>query len=136
MLRLGVVGLMTVMGACAAARAIPTSGSAGASLRLEERSADDARRVFPERITEAKLPAVDRFAHRVWAEHAGAISSEVRICVRPNGTTESVNLLATSGMIDYDIEVVEGAVKWRYEPYLAPAATLVCRDATVTYSAK
>lgn len=136
MLRMGVVALVTITGACAAARAIPSSGSAGSGLRLEERSADDARRVFPTRVTEATLPAVDRFAHRVWAEYAGAISSEVRICVRPNGTTESVNLLNTSGMIDYDIEVVEGAAKWRYQPYLAPAATLVCRDATVTYNAK
>jgi len=136
MLRMGVVGLMSIMGACAAARAIPTSGSAGAGLRLEERSADDARRVFPARVTDASLPAVDRFAHRVWAEHAGTISSEVRICVRPNGTTESVNLLGTSGMIDYDIEVVEGVAKWRYEPFHAPAATLVCREAMITYVAK
>lgn len=135
LMRFGVVTLISISaGACATTSPIPTSGARG-SLQLDARGPDDAQNVFPVRVTEAKLPEVDRFAHRVWAEHAGSVSTEVRLCVNPDGTTESVNLLSTSGMLDYDIEVVEGVAKWRYEPFAAPTGTRICRAATVTYNA-
>jgi hypothetical protein len=133
----GIVALISISGgSCAASGAFPTTGRAGTTLQLEERSGDDARRVFPSRVSEARLDSADRFAHRVWSEHAGSVSAEVRLCVRPNGTTESVLLLETSGLLDYDIAVVEGVAQWRYEPFAAPAKTLLCRAATVTYNAK
>src|SRR5687768_6641712 len=120
--RIGVVVVaFSIGGACATTSPIPSSGSAGSNLQLEERGGDDAKRVFPERIGKARLDKVDRFAYRVWSEHNGAVSTEVRLCVRPNGSTESVNLLSTSGMLDYDIQVVEGVAQWRYEPFHAPA---------------
>jgi len=137
MLRMGALALLiSISGAaCATTSAIPASGARG-DLRLDVRSPDDAHKVFPARVGEARLDRVDRFAHRVWAEHAGAVSTEVRLCINPDGTTESVNLLQTSGMLDYDIEVVEGAAKWHYQPFNAPEGTRVCRAATVTYQAK
>ena len=96
---------------------------------------DEARRVFPERISEAALPQVDRLAHRVHAEYAGTISAQVRLCLKPDGATDYVNLLASSGMVPYDLAVVDTLSSWRYTPYQAPADTRVCEDLTVTYHA-
>ena len=94
---------------------------------------DEATNRFPQRISQAELPAADRISHRIDSEHNGAIAAKVRLCVTPEGKVGAVDLLDSSGMAAYDEAVVASIQSWEYASYPAPSDTRVCEKVTVTY---
>jgi len=109
------------------------TGAAVPQLDLHATSADNAERTFPERLTDARLPAADHLSHRIAAEYAGAIAAQVRLCVTPAGKVSSVDLIAPSGMDAYDRAVVDAIAGWQYEAFAAPDVAQVCERLTVAY---
>ena len=95
--------------------------------------ASDAQRVFPERLSKPLLPAADRLARAIAYEHGGSISTQVHLCVRPDGEIGDITLLMTSGMDDFDRAVVDGISDWQYASFKAPKDTRVCENLTVSY---
>lgn len=90
---------------------------------------------FPGRISAAALPGADRLAHRIHAEHNGAIAAQVRLCVAPSGDVDQVDMVASSGMAEFDAAVVDGVGAWQYAAYPAPESIRVCENVTVAYRA-
>ena len=105
----------------------------GSHLDLQSVPATDAKRVFPARVSKPLLPAADRLARQIAYEHGGSISTQVHLCVRPDGEIGDITLLMTSGMDDFDRAVVDGISDWQYAAFKAPAATRVCENLTVSY---
>lgn len=107
----------------------------GSDLDLDPRSPDDAKQDFPKRVSEVDLSRVDRMSHRINVEHGGTVRAQVKLCVAPTGSVADVDLVASSGMPEYDDAVVDAAAGWQYAAYPAPAGTRVCQDVTVAYRA-
>lgn len=124
---------------CATVGGLPERGAAGSGrgqLTLDTRSPDDARATFPTRLSRAELPGADRLANKIAVEAGGAVATEVKLCVAPDGSVEKVDLLGKSALPDYDAAVVDGLADWKYAAYKAPASVRVCEKLTVSYRAR
>lgn len=96
---------------------------------------DDASRAHLTRLSPPELDGADRLYHRIEVAHAGKAATQVRLCVTPAGSVDSVNVIASSGLADYDRTVVDAVAGWQYAAYAAPAETRVCENLTVAYHA-
>lgn len=97
---------------------------------------DDANRRQLARLSTPDLRAADRLYHRISVEKAGMASTQVRLCVEPSGTVDTVDVVASSGLAEYDQAVVDNVASWQYAAFPAPSETRVCEDLTVAYHAK
>jgi len=104
-------------------------------LELHATAMDEGQPAFPQRITEARLPGADRLSREIAFEPYGTVTTQVRLCIAPDGKVASVGLLAPSGMDAFDRAVVEGLAGWKYAAFPAPANTRVCENLTVAYRA-
>ncbi len=102
---------------------------------LDDDKSDDATRHQLARVSSPDLRGADRLYHRISVEKAGTASTQVRLCVAPSGAVDTVDVVATSGMAEYDQAVVDNVGAWQYEAFAAPAETRVCENLTVAYHA-
>jgi len=96
---------------------------------------DDAPRTQLTRLSSPELPRADRLYHRIETERAGLASTQVRLCVAPSGTVDTVEVVEGSGLAEYDQTVVDSVSSWQYAAFAAPAETRVCENLTVAYHA-
>ena len=125
---------MNVLGVTLAALAFAGCAATGPSTRAADPQVATA--AFPKRLTGGEdLPTVRRFNRAIETRHDGAVNAQVRVCVSPDGQVASAELVSSSGLEDYDREVLTDVQAWRYEPYAAPAETKVCERLEVSYRA-
>jgi TonB family protein len=96
---------------------------------------DDVSRAHLSRVSPPELDGADRLYRRIETERAGLASTQVRFCVTPAGSVETVDVIASSGLPEYDRTVVDAVSTWQYAAYAAPAETRVCENLTVAYHA-
>lgn len=123
---------MKALGLIVAALAF-TGCAANAPHTTEPQTASIA---FPKRVTGGDdLPTVRRLNRAIETRHDGQVNAQVRICVAPDGQVASAELLSSSGLADYDRELLTAVESWTFEPYAAPAETRVCERLDVSYRA-
>lgn len=64
--------------------------------------------------------------------HDGHVDATLRVCIDDKGTVESVDVVESSGISDYDKHLVEVASAWTYSESEGDA----CRLVTVEYEDK
>ena len=124
------MSLSIALAACATAPSSQHSRVNGPN--LVARAGDEAMAWFPSPREEPQLPTVDRFANRLVAIGADAVSARVHVCVTPDGHADAT-LLRPSGVSYFDDAVVRDVSAWQYEPYAAPATVHVCKAFTLRY---
>ncbi|MBL0213926.1 MAG: TonB family protein [Myxococcales bacterium] len=133
--RLGLgLGLALALGACATtgASTLDREPHAGSRVQLDLVPHADATRVFPAAI-DPRLPSADRMSHQILAELGDAASIEVKLCVVPDGSVSSVEVLSSSRLAAFDDSVMADAMHWRFAPQPGPATVRTCERATITY---
>jgi TonB family protein len=104
----------------------------GSRVKLDLVPHADASRMFPAAI-DPRLPRADRLATQIRAELGDTASLEVRLCVAPQGTVQSVELLRGSSLAAFDQSVIADAMSWQFEALPGPAGVKTCERATITY---
>ena len=131
-----VVAAALLLSACATTGTPSTLGTeparTGSRVQLDLAVHPDAARVFPAAI-DPRLPRADRLAHRLLAELGDTASLEVRLCVAPQGTVTSVEVLRGSSHEAFDQSVIADAMSWQFEALPGPASVKTCERATITY---
>ncbi len=128
------IGLGLGLGACATtgASALDREPHAGSRVQLDLVPHADATRVFPAAI-DPRLPSADRLSHQIFSELGDAASIEVKLCVVPEGSVSSVEVLSSSRLAAFDDSVMADAMHWRFAPRPGPATVRTCERATITY---
>jgi len=131
-----VVAAVLLFSACATTGTPSTLGTeparTGSRVQLDLAVHADAARVFPAAI-DPRLPRADRLAHQIRATLGDTASLEVRLCVAPQGTVTSVELLRGSSNEAFDQSVIADAMSWQFEALPGPASVKTCERATITY---
>jgi TonB family protein len=104
----------------------------GSRVQLDLVPHADATRVFPQAI-DPRLPTADRVAHQIRAELGDSASIEVKLCVAPEGTVASVEVLRGSTMSVFDQSVIADAMRWQFAALPGPDSVRTCERATITY---
>ncbi|HUH06029.1 MAG TPA: energy transducer TonB [Kofleriaceae bacterium] len=119
--------------------AVAALGFAGCAATAQpERSTEPhlAQVAFPKRISGGEdLLTVRRLNRAIETRHEGQVSARVRVCVSPDGQVALAELVSSSGLEDYDRELLSDVRSWSYQPYAAPAGTRVCERLEVSYQA-
>src|SRR5438128_951244 len=84
----------------------------GSRVQLDLVPHADATRMFPNAI-DPRLPRADRLSNQIRAELGDTASLEVRLCVAPQGTVTSVEVLRGSTFADFDQSVIADAMSWQ-----------------------
>lgn len=103
---------------------------------LQPSGKDDAPRRELTRLSTPDVDGADHLYRRIEVEHAGVAATQVRLCVAPSGSVDTVDVVAGSGMAEYDAKVVDSVQGWQYAAFAAPAETRVCENLTVAYHAR
>jgi TonB family protein len=121
--------LSLVLASACASTGAPVLATSAAAPQLALSTDGGVRRSFPERRSEARLPTADR-------RQLGSHTAAVRLCVSPDGSVRSTDLIRSSGSAAFDAALAEDLARWQYEPYAAPADLKVCDQVTVSYVAR
>ena len=125
-----------LLSACATTGTPTTFGTepsrTGSRVQLDLVPHADASRVFPAAI-DPRLPRADRLSTQIRAELGETASLEVRLCVAPQGTVASVEVLRGSSLEAFDQSVIADAMSWQFEALPGPASVKTCERATITY---
>jgi hypothetical protein len=92
----------------------------------------DSQRLVPTPI-DPKLPSVDRIAYQVHREFGSSASTDLRLCVHPNGEVASVLLIGGSSLPAFDLAVVDDAAEWKFTKLPGPSSLERCEKAKVVY---
>jgi TonB family protein len=127
---------MKALGLTVAALALAFTGCAATAQPDRSTEPHVAQVAFPKRVSGGEdLPTVRRLNRAIETRHDGQVSARVRVCVTPDGQVASAELLSSSGLDDYDRELLSDVRSWSYQPYAAPAETRVCERLDVSYQA-
>lgn len=126
-----------LLGACATTTGTTTTstferGHTGSRVELSLAPHADATRVFPQAI-DARLPGADRLATEIRTELGDAASVDVRLCVAPEGSVSSIEVLRGSNLAAFDQSVIADAMRWQFAALPGPANVRTCEQATITY---
>jgi len=131
-----VLAAALVLSACATTGTPSTFGTeparTGSKVQLDLVPHADASRVFPSAI-DPRLPRADRLATQIRSALGDSASLEVRLCVAPQGTVASVEVLRGSSLAAFDQSVIADAMSWQFEALPGPASVKTCERATITY---
>ena len=119
---LKLVSLGVVLAGCA-------MGTAGPSV---PKSPDEAVLIKREPI-DPTLPSVDRIEYQVRGKFGWVAKDDVNVCVRPNGTVESVELVGGSALPAFDLAVVDDTSQWKYPAIPGPDNVYSCTPTVVAY---
>lgn len=89
--------------------------------------------VAPEPAAEPDLSSAAVYSHLA-ANANGEASTQVRVCVAPDGTARSVSTVRTSGSELFDNAARTDMAKLRYRPFAAPPTTQVCGNMKLVVS--
>jgi TonB family protein len=127
-----------LLSACATAtlpRELDSSGShAHLQLQLASSSStsDTAQAMQPTAI-DPTLPSADRIASQLRAEIGERVSSQIRMCVAPNGAVKHVVIVRSSSSPSFDRAVLHDSAAWKFKAMPGPANLVSCGDATIVY---
>jgi TonB family protein len=127
--------LSTLLAACATTSTpsmFDREAHSGSRVQLDLAPHADASRVFPAAI-DPRLPSADRLAPQILAELGDAASIEVKLCVVPEGTVSSVEVLKSSSLPVFDQSVMTDALRWQFAAQPGPQSVRSCERATITY---
>jgi TonB family protein len=131
-----IVTAALLFSACATTGTPSTFGTEGARtgsrVQLDLVPHADAARVFPAAI-DPRLPRADRLATQILSTLGDTASLEVRLCVAPQGTVASVEVLRGSSLAAFDQSVIADAMGWQFEALPGPTGVKTCERATITY---
>jgi len=133
------VGIATITGAAAPARAgsnTASGGTAGVATQADPgaaRSPETAYLDFPARVAQPGQGLAHDVAGAFAAAPRAPVVSEIRVCVAPSGAVSQVVLTRSSGVPAFDKAVVASASGWVYAAYPAPAGIRVCSNVSVVY---
>jgi TonB family protein len=96
---------------------------------------DDAPRTQLTRLSPAEFETDLALHNRIRVELYGVATTELRMCVTPNGAVDSVDVVDSSGLAAYDQTVVSTVQGWQYAAFTATPGTRVCQPLTVSYRA-
>jgi hypothetical protein len=96
-------------------------------------ASDEAQPWFPARLSELRVPTVDRMHEMLRETGRDRLTARLRLCVAPDGSTSQVRLEATSGVAELDQALVQDLARWRYAAFAAPSHIEICEPVTLTY---
>ena len=91
---------------------------------------DEAMPAFPA-VAEPRLPSADRLAPQL--RHVGAMTADVVVCVRPQGTVASVELTRSSQHAAFDRAMLADVAEWQFAPMAGPDTVKSCQLVTISY---
>jgi outer membrane biosynthesis protein TonB len=131
MKKIPLFALVISLGACSTTTRTLSHDTAGPRSGLSFAESTDASPMQPTLVSRAELPTADRIGPELGAQK---LAATVRICVMPNGETESVVVEQGSGIARFDRAVERDVASWKHEAFRAPAHVRVCKPLTLVYA--
>jgi TonB family protein len=96
---------------------------------------DETSKIFPA-AKNPQLPSADRLSDTIRAGLGEVASADIRVCVRPDGRVQAVDLVRGSSLAAFDEAVLHDAADWQFSGMpgsSTPIGLRTCRVATISY---
>jgi hypothetical protein len=96
---------------------------------------DDTSTIFPA-ARNPQLPSADRLSSTIRSGLGEVASADIRLCVRPDGRVQAVDLVRGSSVAAFDEAVLRDAAEWQFSDMpgsSTPIGLRTCRVATISY---
>lgn len=84
---------------------------------------------------ETRITPSDRMKTAIQRAQVSALIGSFQYCLGPTGKVDSVDLIRSTGVPDYDAMIMSGMREWQYAPYLDDGKPVpVCSSVTFNYT--
>jgi hypothetical protein len=125
--------LCVLLSACATGGGLERETGGRASGRF---AAEDLEPTFPA-ANSPRLPTADRMSRVIKSELGPVASADIKVCVRPDGHVQTVELVRGSSLAAFDQAVLHDTAEWRFSGLPGSRSDIpnlrTCGIATITY---
>jgi hypothetical protein len=83
---------------------------------------------------ETRITPTERLKVAIQRAHVSALIGSFQYCLAPTGMVDSVDLIRSTGVPDYDAMIIGAMRQWQYAPYLDDGKPVpVCSGVTFNY---